>query len=195
MYHAQALANSLCARLAIGPPSRLLSRRHNNDVGVNRSWWWGRYFAWDLVKEMESIDWHGEPATPCNRSAAMGSRDGGGGGTYCYDCGGTGHMSRECPKKQRRPHVNRLVEKRKGEAQEFGAQRRKKLGRRGVVDPLAELREVAGATTIHYLAALCGCWSDLLTWQALALHRRLPRAKTVERHQCGLSWRRLVLSS
>ena len=104
-------------------------------------------------------------------------------------------MSRECPKKQRRPHVNRLVEKRKGEAQEFGAQRRKKLGRRGVVDPLAELREVAGATTIHYLAALCGCWSDLLTWQALALHRRLPRAKTVERHQCGLSWRRLVLSS
>lgn len=82
MYHAQALANSLCARLAIGPPSRLLSRRHNNDVGVNRSWWWGRYFAWDLVKEMDSIDWNGEPTTPCNRSAAMGSRDGGGGGAY-----------------------------------------------------------------------------------------------------------------
>ena len=70
MYHAQALANSLCARLAIGPPSRLLSRRHNNDVGVNRSWWWGRYFAWDLVKEMDSIDWNGEPQEQCDRSAA-----------------------------------------------------------------------------------------------------------------------------
>ena len=70
MYHAQALANFLCARLAIGPPSRLLSRRHNNDVGVNHSWWWGRYFAWDLVKEIDSIDWNGEPREQCNRSAA-----------------------------------------------------------------------------------------------------------------------------
>ena len=43
MYHAQALANSLCARLAIGPTSRLLSRRHNQNVLVNSSWWWGRF--------------------------------------------------------------------------------------------------------------------------------------------------------
>ena len=75
MYHAQALANSLCARLAIGPPSRLLSRRHNNDVLVNSSWWWGRYFAWDLVKDIDSIDWNGESQAQCNQSA--GTREGG----------------------------------------------------------------------------------------------------------------------
>ena len=85
MYHAQALANSLCARLAIGPPSRLLSRRHNNDVGVNSSWWWGRYFAWDLVKEIDSIDWNGEPHEQCNRSAATtnGNRSTVGGAYLC----------------------------------------------------------------------------------------------------------------
>lgn len=75
MYHALALANSLCARLAIGPPSRLLSRRHNNNVFVNGSWWWGRYFAWDLVKDIDSIDWTGEPRAQCNQSTV--THDGG----------------------------------------------------------------------------------------------------------------------
>ena len=62
MYHAKALATSLCARLAIAPPARMLSREHNRGQPVNASWWWDRYFRSDFVQDIDAIDWNGPQA-------------------------------------------------------------------------------------------------------------------------------------
>ena len=44
--HAQAVANSLCARLGLRPPYQVLASLHNHGADVKPEWKWNRYFDW-----------------------------------------------------------------------------------------------------------------------------------------------------
>ena len=54
--HAQAVANSLCARLGLRPPYQVLASLHNHGADVKPEWRWSRYFDWGDIAAPLRLD-------------------------------------------------------------------------------------------------------------------------------------------